>query len=185
MPRSASKPQPGLAGGQCPGSHRPRLGRAGARAGPEVHISAGVGQTKGKERKEESPGEGPLSSDPHRRGAAPCPTGNRTRRGRDGAQLPRPTAGPVGQGGRRGGRLSSTGPARTISTWLTGEWSAAESCPGGTRAGGPRPRMSCAQPSWGQQMRGSHLRSVASSSSWRQCCPWCCTQRAQNVCRSC
>lgn len=34
-------------------------GQAGARAGPEVHISAGVGQTKGKERKEESPGEGP------------------------------------------------------------------------------------------------------------------------------
>lgn len=54
-----------------------------------------------------------------------------------------------GPGGGEEGAYSPLGLAHTISTWPTGGWSVAGSCPGGTPAGGPRPTRSCAPPSWG------------------------------------
>lgn len=60
-----------------------------------------------------------------------------------------PSRGWVGPGGREEGACSPLGLARTISMWPTGGWSVAGSCPGGTPAGGPQLRRSCALPSSG------------------------------------
>lgn len=137
--------------------------REGARSTaspPEVHFSAGVGQTKGKERKEESPRKGPSVMILAHQEAAPlspaamrlCNQGLRSCFSSSMAITCSQRAVwcvllDQGPGGREEGACPPLGLAHTISTWLTGGWSVVGSCRGGILAGGPQQRTSYELPS--------------------------------------
>lgn len=134
----------------------------GAQPAPKVHFSAGVGQTKGKERKEESPREGPSVMILAHHEAAPlspaamrlCNQGLRSCFGSSMAitrsqRVVQCVLLDQGPGGREEGACPPQGLARIISTWPTGGWSVVGSCRGGILAGGPQQRMSYELPSLG------------------------------------